>query len=729
MPSDKNQNKRGYAVLSHTELSRRGFLQTAGVATGGLVVGLIAPAGCTHEQPPAPLVSTDLNAYVQISSDDTISIVVPGAELGQSVYTSLPKIVAEELEADWDQVVVRLAIGDESYNHPGKTRQSTGNSDAIKGYFDALRTTGAATREMLLSAAAEKWQVPRAECRAVKSRVHHEPSGQSLSYGALAEAAALLAVPEDPPLKAQEDYTLLGKSVPRKDTLAKVTGTAVFGADVRLPDQLYASIKTSPVFGGRLKSFDSEGLESRPEVFKVIEFADGIAVVADSFWEANTALQTADIEFEFEENDTWNSQSISASLHAALNSDTALPFPGAKGDVQSIINQSDEVFDATYEVPFLAHVCMETMTATAQVTDTRCKVWAPHQQQGAARALAAELTELPLEQVTMQGTFCGGGFGRKWELDFVRQVVQIAKQTDGRPVTLIWTREQDVAHDFYRPAVVTRAKGTLDTTGKLTALHARVAGPSIMAFQGRPLRIPDPLVVRGAIGALYEIPNTLLDYVETSSHVPVGFWRSVASSHMGFIGESIVDELAHRAGRDPLEFRLTLLSKNPRAQAVLEKAAKEAGWGKTLGKNQGMGVAFSPSFGTFNAQIAEVTIDDDKLKVDRVTCVNDCGFAIDPDSVRAQMEGGIIDGLSAALFSKITIADGAVQQSNFHDYRYIRISEVPEVNVHLISGDGPMGGVGEAAVPAAAPAVANAIFAATGKRIRRLPFADAGFTV
>jgi isoquinoline 1-oxidoreductase beta subunit len=727
MPSDNN--KFDFTMLSRTELSRRGFLQSAGIATGGLLVGLVGPAGCAGEQATAPLVATNINAYVRISSNDEISIVVPGAELGQGIYTGLPKIIAEELEADWGRVVVRLATADESYINPKKKRQSTGNSDAVMGYFDALRNVGAATREMLLSAAAEQWQLPHEECRAELSRVYHDASGQSLSYGDLAEAAASLPIPVEPPLKSRDQYTLLGKSLPRKDSLPKVTGSAIFGADVRLPEQLFASIKTSPVFGGRVKSIQYEDVAAQASVFKVVELEDGVAVLAESFWEANTALQEIDVEFEFEENASWNSEQISASLQSALDDEAARPFPGAKGDAKSIIAAADDVFEATYEVPFLAHVCMEPMTATAHVTETSCRIWAPHQRQYEARVMAAELTGLAIEQVSLQGTFCGGGFGRKWELDFIRQALLLAQRADGRPVTLIWSREQDVAHDFYRPAVASRARGTLDDAGKLVALHTRAAGPSLMTFQGRPLPIPDPTIVRGSISSVYNIANTLMDYVETNTHIPLGFWRAVSLSHNGFIGESIIDELAHRAGRDPLEFRLQMFGENLRARAVLEKVAEVAGWGKTLGANTGMGVAFSSGFGSLNAQIAEVTVIDDQLKIERITCVHDCGFAIDPDAVRAQMEGGIIDGLSAALFSKITIANGAVEQSNFHDYRFIRMAEVPDINVHLISSDAAIGGVGEAGLPATAPAVANAIFAAIGKRIRRLPIADAGFRV
>lgn len=729
MSRDDNKHNLGYSILSRTELSRRGFLHTAATAAGGLLVGLVGTTANAGQRSTTPQQATNMNAYVRISSDDEISIVVPGAELGQGIYTGLPKIIAEELEANWDRVVVRLATADESYINPKKRRQSTGNSDAVMGYFDALRNVGAATREMLLSAAAEQWQLPRAECRAEQSRVYHDASGQSLSYGALAEAAAAVPVPADPPLKPRDEYTLLGKSLPRKDALPKVTGSAIFGADVRLPEQVFASIKTSPVFGGRVKTLQSEAVAMRPGIFKVVELADGVAVLAESFWEANSALQDIDVEFEFEENASWNSAKISASLQSALDDETARPFPGAKGDAKSAIAAADDVFEATYEVPFLAHVCMEPMTATAQVTATDCRIWAPHQRQYEARVMAAELTGLPIENVSLQGTFCGGGFGRKWELDFVRQALQLAQHAEGRPVTLVWSREQDVAHDYYRPAVASRTRGTLDDSGKLVALHARVSGPSLMSFQGRPLQIPDPTIVRGAISSAYNIPNTLMEYVETNTHIPIGFWRGVSLSHNGFIGESIIDELAHRAGHDPLEFRLQLLGDNNRARAVLEKAAQEAGWGNKLDANQGMGVAFSPGFGSLNAQIAKVTIVGEQLQIDRITCVHDCGFAIDPDAVRAQMEGGIVDGLSAALFSKITIANGAVEQSNFHDYRFIRMAEVPEISVHLLASDAPIGGVGEAGLPATAPALANAIFAATGKRIRRLPITDEGFRV
>jgi len=731
MPDPGKPGSLDYTLLSGADLGRRGFLQSAGLVAGGLAVGLVLPAGAAGSDAIAKGAGTaaELNAYVEISGDDVIAIVVPGAELGQGVYTALPKIIAEELEADWSRVVVRLAMADTAYDNPAKKRQSTGNSDAIKGYFDVLRTIGAATREMLISAAAAQWEVPRETCRASQSRVHHDASGRSLSYGALAQSASSQPVPEDPPLKAPDSYTLLGKSVPRKDGPAKVTGSAVYGADVRLPGQLYASIRTSPVFGGKLKAVRKEGDALPPGVFGIVELDDGVTVVGDSFWEANTFLQGLEVEFDSQPNDTWDSAQISAAMHAALNDETARAFPGTKGDVKAVLEESAEVSEFTYEVPFLAHVCMEPMTATAQVTDTSCMVWAPHQQQGAARELAARITGLPLEQVTLQGTFCGGGFGRKWELDFVAQAVQIAKETEGRPVTLMWTREQDVQHDFYRPAVVSRYRATLDDAGNPLGVHARVAGPSVSRFQGREQRIPDPFVVGGALNRLYAIPNKLVDYAEISTHVPVGFWRAVARSHNGFISESFIDELAHLAGRDPLEYRLALLASSSRATAVLEKAAAEAGWGKPREPGTGMGVAFSSGFGSFNAQIAEVSVNDGLLRIHRVTCVLDCGFVIDPDTVRAQMEGGIIDGLSAALFSKVTIADGAVQESNFDNYRFIRLAEVPEIDVHLLSGDGPLGGVGEAAVPAIAPAVANAVFAASGKRLRKLPMLDEGIRI
>lgn len=725
------QLAREFSILPRQELTRRGFLQNSSLAAGGLVVGLVLPAGCARQDADAPApapTASDLNAYVRISSNDEVSIVVPGAELGQGVYTTLPKIVAEELEADWDKVVVRLATADDAYANPNKKRQSTGNSDAVIGYFEALRKTGAATREMLIAAAAEQWQLPATECRAQQGRVIHDASESSLSFGQLAEAAASQPVPEDPPLKSPENYRLLGRSMPRKDTPLKTDGSAEFGADVRLEGQVFASIRTAPAFGGAVKSYQAEAAMARPGVIKVVELDNGVAVVADSFWEANSALDALELEFETETNPTWSSADIAGIFAAALDDDGAQAFPGARGDAKAAIEAASDVFEATYDLPFLAHVCMEPMVATAQVTATSCRIWAPHQQQGAARAAAAEITGLPLEQVSLQGTFCGGGFGRKWELDFVRQAVTIAMETDERPVTLTWSREEDVRHDFYRPAASIRSRAVLNEAGVVTTLHTRVASPSLFTFQGRPpIGIPDPTVVGGALNPLYGIPNTLLDYVETNTHVPIGFWRSVSASTNGFVSEGVIDELAHLADADPLAFRLTLLGDNERARAVIEKAAAQANWGKTLADGEGMGVAFSAAFGSFNAQIAEVAVDGDNLTVKRITCVHDCGFALEPDTVIAQMEGGVLDGLSAALYGEITIGDGAVEQGNFNDYRMLQMAQAPEVNVHLIEGDAPLGGVGEAGLPAAAPAVVNAIFAATGKRIRQLPIVKAGF--
>lgn len=722
-----------FSLLPRQELTRRGFLQNSSLAAGGLVVGLVLPAGCAREDaatPAPPPKASDLNAYVRILSNDEVSIVVPGAELGQGVYTTLPKIVAEELEADWDKVVVRLAYADEAFANPIKKRQSTGGSDAVVAYFDALRKTGAATREMLIAAAAEEWQVPATECRAEAGRVIHDGSGDSLSFGQLAESAANQAVPQDPPLKSPEDYRLLGRSIPRKDTPLKTDGSAEFGADVRLENQVFASIRTVPAFGGKVKSYQADKALARPGVIKVVELDNGIAVVADSFWVANTALDALELEFESEANATWTSGDIAQVFAAALDDDGAQAFPGARGDAKAEIEAASRVFEATYDMPFLAHVCMEPMVATAQVTATSCKIWAPHQQQGAAREAAAKITGLPLEQVSLQGTFCGGGFGRKWELDFVRQAVAIAMETEERPVTLTWSREEDVRHDFYRPAASTRSRAVLNDAGEVTTLHTRVVSPSLFTFQSRPpIGIPDPTVVSGALNPLYNIPNTLLDYVEVDTHVPIGFWRSVSASTNGFVSEGVIDELAHLADADPVEFRLKLLGDNERARAVIEKAAAEAGWGKQLAEGEGMGVAFSAAFGSFNAQIAEVAVDGDDLTIKRITCVHDCGFALEPDTVVAQMEGGVLDGLSAALYSEITIADGAVEQGNFNDYRILQMAQAPEVDVHLIEGDAPLGGVGEAGLPAVAPAVVNAIFAASGKRIRQLPIAKAGFRI
>lgn len=716
---------RSLSSSATAKLSRRSFFVTS-AAAGGLVLGMrLSPSQAAISEES----KTELNAFVQVMPDSRVSIVVPGVEIGQGVYTTLPKIVAEEMDADWDLVEVRLATANPAYGNPAKEgRQSTGGSDATRGYYEVLRKMGAAAKDMLVRAAAAELGVSADSLSVDQGVITHAESGRSVSFGDVASAAAALTPVEEPVLKDKSEFKLLGKVVPRKDTPAKVDGSAEFGADVDLPGKLFAALRTTPVYGGEIVSDDRDAVLSRPGVVAVTEVDGGLAVIAETFWQAKKAAEALEVEWDFKGNDTLNSKDMWAEMRASLD-DEARPFFGAKGDAPATIEAAERSFEAEYEVPFLAHACMEPMASTALVTDTECKMWSPHQQQDVARQAGADLTGLPLENVHLQNTFAGGGFGRKWEPDFARQSVQAAMAVKGRPVSLIWTREQDIQHDFYRASYVARIRASLDGDGNLNAMHARLAGESILQFQNRPRNFPDPTSVGGAIGGSYSIPNTLIDYVEYKPVIPVGFWRGVSSSQNGFFSESAMDELAVFAGKDPYEFRRELIVDKPRELAVLDKVIEMSGWGRDMPSGRGLGLAFCPGFGSVNAQVAEVDVSSGELKVVKIWCAYDCGFALDPSNVVHQMESGITYALSAALFGEITVEKGAVVESNFHDYDVVRLANMPEVEVELLESEEIVGGVGEAAVPATAPAVANAIFAATGQRIRRLPLRTSGFGI
>lgn len=708
-------------------LDRRSLLGAA----GGLTLAMTLPA--TRNAEAKGEANAALNAYVTIGEDDKVSIVVPGTELGQGVYTGLPKILCEELEADWAKVEVRLATANEAYANPAKKRQSTGNSDATIGYMPLLLKTGAQAREMLVAAAAKAWRVDPASCRAENSTIYHDASNRSTTYGAVAPAAAKLPIPAEPKLKSPEDWKLIGKDFPRKDTPAKVDGSAPFGADVNAPGLLVATMVMCPVFGGQVKSYDAKAALAVKGVTKLVEIDNGsgtggLAAIAENYFQAKRALDAARIVWDDKGGGGWSSADYSRDMHAALDGETRPVPPLSHGDVAPAFTSAAKTFEATYEVPLLAHACMETMSSTVLVTDDHCMMWSPTQNQSAAHELIAKLTGLPREKVTLQNTFAGGGFGRKWELDFTRQSVMIAMAAKGRPVRFYWSREEDIQHDYYRPAYVVRFKGAFDKDNTLTAVHARMAGQSLLAFLKRPSAV-DFTAVGGVINMNYAIPNTLVDFAELKPNMQVGFWRSVASSHNGFFAESAIDELAVLAKINPLDFRRNLLKDKPRELAVLEMAAEKAGWGRKLPLGHGMGIAFTPGFGSVLAQVAHVSMRGDQLKIEKLTCVADCGTLIEPRNVHAQLESGMVYGLTAALFGEITVEKGAVKQTNFTDYPMITLGTMPEMEIHLIPSREKPGGVGETAVPGVAPSIANAIFAATGQRFRKLPLRSAGLVV
>jgi isoquinoline 1-oxidoreductase beta subunit len=570
--------------------------------------------------------------------------------------------------------------------------------------------------------------VPLAECATANGFVLHKGSGRKLGYGELAADAANLEPPSQPRLKERKDYKLIGKSTPRLDTAAKVDGTARFGIDVRLPGMRYAAVAQCPVFGGTLKAFDDAKIKEMPGVQGVVAIPNGVAVVADTYWNAKRALAELPVIWNEGPNVALDSNAIYAQYTRDLEQGSATKYR-AEGDAAGEIGKAAKIVEAQYQVPFLAHATMEPMNCTAVVRDGACEVWAPNQSPSLVRWMASRASGIDSDKVTVHTTYLGGGFGRRAENDFVVQAVTIAKAMPGRAVQVIWSREEDVQHDTYRPAVISKFRAGVDGAGKPVALWNRIVGPSVTrGFMDRLLPYggmdfpPDKANADGAADMPYEFPNLRVEHVLSKTPVPVGFWRSVGHSYNAFFVESFIDEVAAAAGKDPYEFRRGLLARHPRFLKVLETAATKSGWGQPLKPGTGRGIALHQSFRSIVAQVAEVSVSDaGDIKVRRVVCAIDCGMAINPDIVAAQMEGGITFGLSAALHGEITISKGRVEQSNFHNYNVVRLAQAPKVEVHIVESDAPLGGVGEPGTPPIAPAVANAVFAATGKRIRKLP--------
>ncbi len=705
-------------------ITRRKFLYSS-VLTGLAGSGLLLGCSSTSKQilsVPEPA-DTALGLWIRIGSDGTITLVIPAAEMGQGVTTSLSTIVAEELEVDYESIQTVLAPANEEYNNPEMGMQGTGGSNSVIAWWEPLRKLGASARVMLVQAAANRWQVPAEECTVEDGVVLHQASGRSARYEELTVEAARLDIPSDPPLKDPKRYRYVGKSVPRKDGLEKVTGTAEFGIDVQVPGMLYAAIRQSPVFGGTVASFDEASARQVKGVVAVVPVPNGVAVVADRFWSAKKGADALKVSFSGGTSVGASNASILQSYRQALEESGKAELTGSRG------------LDVEYELPFLAHATMEPMNCTADVQPDRCTVWAPTQFPGVARTRAAELTGLEEEQVTLNCTYLGGGFGRRAEVDFVAQAVLISKAV-GKPVKLVWTREEDTQHDFYRPAYLSRVQVQLNEQGAPESWDHQLAGPSILSqitsrlmgleFAGTVMNWLDwdMTSTEGAGKIPYAVGSHNVDYTIVDPGVPVGFWRSVGSSHNAFTVESVVDEAAHLAGRDPLEYRKALLQEHPRYVALLDQLARDSGWGTPLPAGHARGVAIHESFKSIVGEVAEVSVENGQLRVHRVYATIDCGRHINPDIITAQVQGAICFGLSAMLKEQITLKDGAVVNSNFHDYPLLRLAEAPDVSVSIMQNNEAPGGVGEPGVPPLAPAVCNAIFAATGKRIRKLPLAD-----
>jgi isoquinoline 1-oxidoreductase beta subunit len=703
-------------------LSRRGFIKTGIAAGGGLLLGFHIPGsrelfGATT----APAEQGKLNAWVRIARDDTVTIIVGQSEMGQGVMTAIPMIIADELEAEWSKVRIQQAPADPAYGDPMRGgEQSTNGSRSIRNMLSLWRKAGAAAREMLVSAAAKEWGVSPNECFAEQNVVIHRPSGRKLSYGELADTAAQLPVPKEPKLKSPDQFRYIGKAVARLDTPDKVTGRGIYGIDVRVPGMLIATVERCPVFGGKVASFNAAKAKAVQGVRHVVQISSGVAVVANSYWAAKKGREALQI--------TWdegpNAQLSSAEISRLYAEAAKQPGPVARkeGDAVTTLAGSQKTLDAVYEVPFLAHATMEPMTCTAHVRKDNCEVWVGTQNQTGTERTAMRITGLPREAVKVNTTLLGGGFGRRGEQDFVADAVETSKAVNA-PVKVIWSREDEIQHGHYRPATYNVFRSSLNERGTPVAWLHRIVAPSIGAQHGRPLKDGiDSLMVEGAANLPYAIPNLQVEYMYKDLGIPVGFWRSVGASQNAFITESFIDELAAAAGKDPFEFRRDLLTKAARHKGVLELAAEKGDWGKRLPAGRFRGIAVAFSYGSYASEVAEVSIaKDGKVRVHRVVCAIDCGTVVNPDTVKAQVEGSIVWGLTAALYGAITIDKGRVQQSNFHDYPMLRINEMPVVEVHIVPSNAAAGGVGEPGVPPIAPAVCNAVFAGTGKRIRKLP--------
>lgn len=704
--------------MTHTNTSRRSFLKTSAAVTGGLMLGFNLP-GTLGEAMAAGTVHTP-NAWVHIADNNVITLLSARSEMGQGVYTSMPMLIAEELHVDISQIKVAAAPPDAVYVNALLGAQITGGSTSVRDGWLKLRVAGAQVREMLITAAAARWAVDRDLIRADKGMVYG-PKGLKSTYGELAEAAARMPVPEKPPMKDPKDFKIVGKRTKRVDTPAKVNGTAEFGIDVKLPGMVYASLAQCPVIGGKVKSFDGSKAKASAGVIDVVQISDGVAVVANSWWQAKKARDLLSIQWDEGAGAALSDASVIDGTRQALKTGKVLEITKPQGDVAAALKGAAKVLEAEYVIPMQAHAPLEPMNFTAHVQGNKALLIGPTQfQQGAQGAVAGALGLKP-EDVTLQTTFLGGGFGRRLELDFIVQAAEISKAVN-KPVKLLWTREDDMTHDFYRPVGVNQLKAGLDASGKPVAMHFKVASQSVTqrAF-GLPKDTMDPFMAEAAVTG-YNIANTQHDLVIHDTGIRVGYWRAVSHNMNAFANESFMDELAKAAGKDPYEYRMSLLAGKPRFANVLKLAADKAGWGKPLAKGRALGIALMEGYDTYMAQVAEVSLNDSgEVQVHRVTVAADLGHMVNPDTVEAQIQSSIIFGMGAALKHQITMTAGRVQETNYHNFQPVRMNEAPKIDIVLVKSTEKPGGIGEPATAVVAPAIANAVAKLTGKRVRRLP--------
>jgi isoquinoline 1-oxidoreductase beta subunit len=719
-------------MIKSPRISRRTFLVSSAAVGGGLALG-INPFGGTAVVRAADG-SPEIGAWVVIRPDDTVVVRIARSEMGQGSLTGLAQMAAEELECDWSKVTTE-------YPTPGQNVArkriwgdfGTGGSRGIRTSHDYVRKGGAAARMMLVQAAANEWKVPVADCVAANSVITHKPSGRKVSYGKVAEAAAKLEVPTDIPLKDPKDWKIIGKPLKRLDTADKVTGKQLYGIDIKLPGMLNAAIKDCPVFGGTVKRFDAAKASAMPGVKRVLQIENAIAVVADTWWHAKTALDAVQIDWDGGANAKVSSASIAEVLKEGLSAEQTFVHNQA-GDAKAAIAGAAKKIEAVYAYPYQNHACMEPMNATAVYTPDSCKVWVGTQNGEAAFAAAREASGLAVEKVDVEKFLLGGGFGRRGFTDYVRQAVLIAKEMPGTPVKLLWSREEDMLHGKYHPVMQAKLAAGLDASGNLTGMEIRLSGQSILASarpeamdKGKDMFTFQGFWPSGEHSFEYTIPNLKIDHAMRNPHVPPGFWRGVNINQNAIFLECFMDELALAAGKDPLEFRRALMSKNPKSLAVLNAVAEKGGWGKPAPAGHYRGLAHFRAFGSYVAACAEVSVKDgNKVKVHRIVGATDSGVAVNPAQIERQIAGSFVYGLSALFLQECTVKDGSMEQTNFHEYDSMRIAQMPRVESIVMPSGGFWGGVGEPTICVAAPAVLNAITAATGKRFRTFPLKNHG---